>query len=289
MTKSNELIAEAAKYVGYSRYNDPANGTKFGRWYAEQVNNSYYAQNGVPFCAMAVSYWLNSAGITCAGFPTAGCGSAMNGAIAKGAWHSGSTGISAGAVVIFDWNGNGGHDHTGICTAVNNGSISTIEGNTGNGQVLRRERANRYVQGYIIPNYDGGTPKGAIDVDGLWGSATTRLAQTLAGTYVDGIVSSQNPDNKRYLEGCTTGWEWVSPYGVYCDSALICTMQKQLRDFGKYYGDIDGLAGQQFASAMIRYFAENWGSGATVDDKKLDAGGVTIKAFQRMLNAGKFF
>lgn len=288
MPTSSDLIATAAKNVGYSRWSDPEQGTIFGRWYAKLTGNSYYATNGVPFCAMAVSYWLAQSGVTCAGFPTAGCGSAMNGAKAKSAWHSGTSGIQPGAIVIFDWSaGQGNHDHTGICTGVNSSSISTIEGNTGNGQVLRRERANKYVQGYIIPDFDNQPkPTGKLTVDGLWGSATTSLAQTLAGTYCDGIVSDQLSANKAYLAGCTTGWEFGNNSS---GSPLIRAIQRKLKNVGKYYGDIDGLAGQQFASAMIRFFAENYASGATVDDRKLDAGGVTLKAFQWMLNDGKFF
>ena len=286
MATSNDLIATAKKNVGYSRYTDSEQGTIFGRWYAELMGNPYYARNGVPFCAMAVSYWLDKTGVSCAGFPTAGCGSALNAAKAKGAWHSGHFGITAGDVVIFDWSaGNGNHDHTGICTGTYAGGITTIEGNTGNGQVLERKRANCYVQGYIRPYYDGVTKSsGGITVDGLWGTATTTLAQILAGSYVDGIVSGQNPKQKTYLAGCTTDWEWVEPDGRTGGSALIKKCQTALKNAGKYYGDVDGIAGQQFASAMIRYFAV-----ADVDDKKLDAGGVTLQAFQKMLNNEKFF
>ena len=310
MASSSDLIAVAAEDVGYSRWNDPQSGTKFGRWYAQKVGNSYYAGNGIPFCAMGVSYWLDRAGISCAGFPTAGCGSAMNAAIALGAWHKGNEGVNppnrrpegiqAGAVIIFNWggkdgNGNwdGGHDHTGICTAVNGSSISTIEANTGNGQVLRRERPFSQVHGYILPAYDGGTSGGgskggAIEVDGLWGMDTTRLAQTQAGTYVDGYVDDQNPQNKGYLAGCTTGWRWVYPDGADGGSPLIRAVQRRLTALGYDCGGVDGLAGRGFARGLIAWGMAH-GSGATVNDGKLDAGGATLKCFQRALNAGTFF
>lgn len=294
MSSADDLINVAAKDIGYDRYRDSEQGTKFGRWYAEKTNTPYFGQNGVPYCAMAVSYWLASAGITAAGFPTAGCAIAMNGAKAAGKWHDGSNGICKGAIVIFSWApGAYGSDHTGIVTGVNGSTISTIEGNTDNGKVKRRERAFKYVQGYIIPDYYGGVDNGAnnstirtlVVVDGWWGKETTLAAQNLAGTPTDGIVSGQNPYNWCYFVGCVGGWEWTDCSG----SALIKNMMQHLKDAGKYYGDIDGIAGQQFASAMIRYFKELYDSGATVDDKQLDGGGYTIKAFQRMINSGKWF
>lgn len=292
MNSEDDLINVAAKDIGYDRYQDPEQGTKFGRWYAQKTNCSYFANNGVPYCAMAVSYWLDSAGITAAGFPTAGCAIAMNGAKSAGKWHDGVNGISKGAVVVFSWTpGAYNSDHTGIVTDVNGSTISTIEGNTSNGKVMRRERAFKYVQGYIMPDYgssssiESSSTEAGVTVDGWWGKETTLAAQKLAGTYADSIVSGQNPYNRWCLEGCVGGWEWTDCSG----SALIKNMMRHLKDAGKYYGDIDGIAGQQFASAMIRYFQEHYNSGATIDDKQLDGGGYTIKAFQRMINAGKWF
>ena len=306
MATSADLIATARKNLGYSRWTDPESGTIFGRWYAEKTGVSWYGASGVPFCAMGVSYWLEKAGVTCAGYPTASCNAAMNAAIAKGAWRSGNSGanpanravsgIQAGDVVIFNWgnkvNGSwdGGHDHTGICVSVADGGINTIEANTNNGQVASKFRQWRYVQGYIRPDYSGGSSvsASAIDEDGLWGTATSRLAQMRAGTYVDGEIDGQNPQNKPYLAGCTTGWNWVSPSGSTGGSPLIRAAQTKLNSIGYDCGEADGIAGKQFAHAMIAWGMAQ-GSGATVNDSKLDEGGATIKCFQRMLNAGKWF
>ena len=68
------LLQVAAKEIGYSRYNDPEQGTKYGRWYAKLTNSPYFGTTGVPFCAMFVSWCLAQLGISCTGCPTAACG-----------------------------------------------------------------------------------------------------------------------------------------------------------------------------------------------------------------------
>ena len=51
-----DVIRIAAAEVGYSRWSDPEQGTKYGRWYAEKTGSGYYGTNGVPYCAMFVSW-----------------------------------------------------------------------------------------------------------------------------------------------------------------------------------------------------------------------------------------
>ena len=65
-----------------------------------------------------------------------------------------------GDIVLFDFNHNGTSDHIGIVIAVNNGSITTIEGNTGSGsntnggQVQIRTRYKSNVNYFVRPKYD---------------------------------------------------------------------------------------------------------------------------------------
>lgn len=66
-----------------------------------------------------------------------------------------------GDIVLFDFNHNGTSDHIGILEAINpNGTITTIEGNTGSGndtnggQVQRRTRKKRDVNYFIRPKYN---------------------------------------------------------------------------------------------------------------------------------------
>jgi cell wall-associated NlpC family hydrolase len=60
-----------------------------------------------------------------------------------------------GAVVFFAWNGGGtdGIDHVGLVVKDNgDGTIKTVEGNTGNA-VMVRDRATDSVVGYGYPQY----------------------------------------------------------------------------------------------------------------------------------------
>ena len=118
-----------------------------------------------------------------------------------------------------------------------------------------------------------------ISVDGYWGNDTTIKAQAIVGTPADGVVSSQEAywNSKGIMEGCTYGWEWLgNPVG----SQLIMALQR------KWGVDDDGIMGPGTINAMIRYYMAR-GSGATVCDGRLDGPSLTIKQFQRELNAGR--
>jgi len=65
-----------------------------------------------------------------------------------------------GDIVLFDFNNNGTSDHIGIVVSVNkDGSITTVEGNTGSGsdtnggQVLKRTRYKSSVNYFVRPKY----------------------------------------------------------------------------------------------------------------------------------------
>ena len=79
----------------------------------------------------------------------------------KGIW-KGMTQPKVGDIVTFDWDGGGWADHIGIVESVNNGVITTIEGNsaqysgdTAPTKVNRKTYAwnSRYIKGYARPNY----------------------------------------------------------------------------------------------------------------------------------------
>lgn len=127
------------------------------------------------------------------------------------------------------------------------------------------------------PSQPDPVPTGAVVVDGLWGSDTTRGAQeAFDAPFVDGVVSRQNGDHRHVLAGCTTGWEYVGR-GVEPGSQLITILQKL------WGAKPDGFMGPDTANAMIRYYMSR-GSGATVCDGRLDYPSLTIKAFQRDIN-----
>ena len=88
------------------------------------------------------------------------------------------------------------------------------------------------------------TSANALEVDGYWGSETTRMYQRLAALeVVDGIVSSQPASQASANPGLTSGWEWVSD-----DAASGSETIKDLQRWLKVTQD--GLMGSQTISAL---------------------------------------
>lgn len=86
-----------------------------------------------------------------------------------------------------------------------------------------------------------------LHMDGRWGSSTTRMAQAILGTTVDGIVSSQARVWATQNPGLTTGWQWVTePRG----SRFILAHQQLLQDRGRYLGALDGIVGPKYFYAL---------------------------------------
>ena len=88
------------------------------------------------------------------------------------------------------------------------------------------------------------TSANALEVDGYWGSETTRMYQRLAKlAVVDGIVSSQPASQASANPGLTSGWDWVSDYAA-SGSETIKNLQGMLKVTQ------DGLMGSQTISAL---------------------------------------
>ena len=88
------------------------------------------------------------------------------------------------------------------------------------------------------------TSANALEVDGYWGSETTRMYQRLAALeVVDGIVSSQPASQASANPGLTSGWDWVSD-----DAASGSEAIKDLQRWLKVTQD--GLMGSQTISAL---------------------------------------
>ena len=88
------------------------------------------------------------------------------------------------------------------------------------------------------------TSANALEVDGYWGSETTRMYQRLAALeVVDGIVSSQPASQASANPGLTSGWDWVSDDAA-SGSETIKHLQRMLKVTQ------DGLMGSQNISAL---------------------------------------
>lgn len=292
-----DVLRVAAGEVGYSRWNDPQPGTKYGRWYAQKTGDSYYGTSGVPYCAMFVSWVFNQAGAICPGLPGAYCpwierdGRNAGRAVSKYS-------ARPGDIVLYDWGSDGVADHVGIVEVNHGNYIQTIEGNTSSGSsgsqsnggvVARRTRNWNCVRAIIRPTYgsSSSTPSSpsfskpsfdvnkALDVDGYFGANTVAKLQKALGTTVDGYVSAQPLVNKQYLPSCaaTGAWNFTNSFGG--GSQLIIALQNKIG------AAPDGWFGQESVRALQRYLG-------TIVDGRLDSPSNCVKELQRRLNAGTF-
>ncbi|MFC5827141.1 CHAP domain-containing protein [Nonomuraea insulae] len=158
---AQSVLKIAESQIGVSE-NAAGGGTPFHSWYMSSPRaQETIARDGgtlrtyanAPWCAMFVSWVGEKAGAR----PTVGW-DAYTVTYAK--WfqanHRWGTLAKPGAVVFYDWNGKSttGIDHVGLVKQDNgNGTITTIEGNTGNGKVEQRVRPKSQVVGYGYPDY----------------------------------------------------------------------------------------------------------------------------------------
>ena len=116
-------------------------------------------------------------------------------------------------------------------------------------------------------------PSGPLDVDGKWGSGTTREIQKILGTPVDGDVSFQPTAYKAENPGLLSGWKWTSSPR---SSNVIEALQHKLGV------SADGRIGPDTIKALQRKL----GTGV---DGKVSNPSPMVKELQRNLNAGKLW
>ena len=109
-----------------------------------------------------------------------------------------------------------------------------------------------------------------LTVDGVWGPATTRKAQQVFGTTVDGEVSNQPKSNKQYLPNVSeSSWEFKAN-GISQGSSLVKAIQRKVGT------GVDGWFGPYTIKKFQKFL------GVAVDGY---VGPNTVKAFQKWLNA----
>lgn len=241
----DDVIKLAKEQVGYDRFKDPEQGTKYGRWYAEYTGEAWCGQNGVPYCAMFVSWVLYHADVTCPWFPNAVAFDTHDRDI-LGTQFVDKYRLKIGDIVGFDWNVDTWGDHVGIVIDVYEDYVKTIEGNTDNGKVKERYRGYAEITCGVRPFYSAD----ALRVTGIWDRATTIALQKDFGTVEDGVVSGQsswacnNPGIKA--GGCFNHGNG--------GSQLIMEMQKWLGvEADGYFGPITCKALMQAMQVPIEY------------------------------------
>lgn len=164
MSAAKNVLYCARQWIGYSRWDDPEPGTVFGRWYAKLVDDPYFGESGIPYCAMFVSYCLNWAGFEAAGLPGAYVPWILSANSDAGRLVANED-AQHGDLVMFDWQGDGVADHIGIVEEnhADEGWMQTIEGNTSPGSggsqsngggVYRRARNYSSIIGVARPYYE---------------------------------------------------------------------------------------------------------------------------------------
>ncbi|TDD19919.1 CHAP domain-containing protein [Nonomuraea diastatica] len=161
---ASQVLDFAKSQVGISE-NAAGGGTPYQKWYAgSQRAAETIARDGgnraaylnAAWCAMFVSWVGEQTGAR----PQIGWDAYT---VAHAKWFAANdrfgTEAKPGAVVFFAWDG--GKDitdiqHVGFVVKDNgDGTLSTIEGNTGNGKVEERTRPKSQVVGYGYPEYAG--------------------------------------------------------------------------------------------------------------------------------------
>ncbi|MGB4958675.1 MAG: CHAP domain-containing protein [Saprospiraceae bacterium] len=138
------IIEVATRELGTKESPKNSNKTKYGKW---------FGLDGVPWCAIFVSWAYAHAGdkLPKIGFSKgfAGCQTGYA-YFKKNGWITDTP--TEGDIVLFDWQGDGRYDHTGLFVKWLDGyHFETIEGNTSlqnqsnGGEVMRRIRSNKNV------------------------------------------------------------------------------------------------------------------------------------------------
>lgn len=69
-------------------------------------------------------------------------------------WLDGSAEPVPGMIIFFDWESDGESDHVGIVEKVENGTVYTVEGNSGDSCRINQYSVGNYpILGYGVPQY----------------------------------------------------------------------------------------------------------------------------------------
>lgn len=116
----------------------------------------YGFDNRVEWCACFVSWCADQCGYVDAGIipKFALCSDGAAWFARNGQFQDGSYVPASGDIIFFDWRGNGDVDHVGIVESVVNGTVYTIEGNSGDACRRRSYSIGYYeIYGYGTPLY----------------------------------------------------------------------------------------------------------------------------------------
>ena len=118
---------------------------------------SWYGFNSrVEWCACFVSWCADQCGYIESGLVPkfAGCVDGENWFKSNGKWQDRTYEPKVGDIIFFDWEGDGTTDHVGIVEKCENGTVYTVEGNSGDACKQRQYAVgSSNIYGYGIPAY----------------------------------------------------------------------------------------------------------------------------------------
>ena len=141
-TSDTQIVSVALSQIG------EVGGQPYWSWYG--------FGSRVEWCACFVSWCANECGYIDAGIipKYAGCVNGVQWFRDRGQWADGSYEPSPGTIIFFDWEGDGVTDHTGIVQKCENGTVYTVEGNSGDTcRTKTYTVGSSVIYGYGIPAY----------------------------------------------------------------------------------------------------------------------------------------
>ena len=177
-----EFSTQQAQRLGWDSYGDPQYPAHVLRYYPygraftaggnqaivevalTQIGNQggqpYWSWYGfdsrVEWCACFVSWCADQCGYIESGLVPkfAGCVDGANWFKSNGKWQSRTYEPKTGDIIFFDWEGDGTTDHVGIVEKCENGTVYTVEGNSGDACKQRQYVVgSSNIYGYGIPAY----------------------------------------------------------------------------------------------------------------------------------------
>lgn len=130
--------------------------TQIGNQGGQPYWSWYGFDSRVEWCACFVSWCADQCGYIESGLVPkfAGCVDGANWFKSNGKWQNRTYEPKAGDIIFFDWEGNGTTDHVGIVEKCENGTVYTVEGNSGDACKQRQYAVgSSNIYGYGIPAY----------------------------------------------------------------------------------------------------------------------------------------
>ena len=130
--------------------------TQIGNQGGQPYWSWYGFDSRVEWCACFVSWCADQCGYIESGLVPkfAGCVDGANWFKSNGKWQSRTYEPKTGHIIFFDWEGDGTTDHVGIVEKCENGTVYTVEGNSGDACKQRQYVVgSSNIYGYGIPAY----------------------------------------------------------------------------------------------------------------------------------------